>query len=281
MMFFPPNVELLLKLALEEDLGQGDVLGASLQDTLGDLQARFHIMPRQAGVLSGLNAVESLIRLGGFKVQLKPFLADGAVFDAYEPIAELHGTLLDVLALERSALNVLQQLSGVATLTHAFVQALQGTSTKVVHTRKTVGGWRFLQQQAVLHGGGGSHRYNLSHTAMLKDTLIQSVALPLNEITAKVRQRLAHTAKLEIECDQLAQVPLALEAKAEVILLDNMTLEEVQEAVRLIGGQAVVEVSGGITLANVKAYAQTGVDVISTSQITLAAPPIDLGLDAI
>ena len=130
-------------------------------------------------------------------------------------------------------------------------------------------------------GGGGSHRYNLSHTAMLKDTLIQSVALPLNEITAKVRQRLAHTAKLEIECDKLAQVPLALEAKAEVILLDNMTLEEVQEAVRLIGGQAVVEVSGGITLANVKAYAQTGVDVISTSQITLAAPPIDLGLDTI
>jgi nicotinate-nucleotide pyrophosphorylase (carboxylating) len=281
MAFYPPNVESLLKLALEEDLGQGDVLGESLQSCLGKARKRFQIVPRQACLVSGLKAVETLIRLGGFDVQLKPFCADGASLSAFTPIAELDGLLLDVLALERTALNVLQHLSGVATLTHAFVQAVEGTSTKIVHTRKTLGGWRFLQQQAVLHGGGNSHRYNLSHTAMLKDNLIQSLEMPLEAVTHLVRQRLPHTAKLEIECDTLEQIPLALKAQAQVILLDNMTLDDIQEAVTLIAGRAVVEVSGGITLANVKAYAQAGVDVISTSQITMAAPPIDIGLDTL
>ena len=281
MMFFSPNVELLLKLALEEDLGQGDVLGESLQDSLGDANRRFKIVPRQACVVSGLKAVEALIRLGGFDVQLKSLSVDGASLSALTPIAELEGKLLDVLALERTALNVLQHLSGIATLTHAFVQAVKGTPTKITHTRKTLAGWRFLQQQAVLHGGGFPHRYNLSHTAMLKDNLIQSLEMPLEAVTELVRQRLAHTAKLEIECDHLDQIPLALQAQADVILLDNMSLEDIQKAVALIAGQAVVEVSGGITLANVKAYAQTGVDVISTSQITLAAPPIDIGLDTV
>ncbi len=281
MAFYPLNVELLLKLALEEDLGQGDVLGESLQARLGNTRKRFQIVPRQACVVSGLKAVETLIRLGGFDVQFKPLSADGRRVLAFTPIAEMEGKLLDVLALERTALNVLQHLSGVATLTHAFVQAMEGTSTKVVHTRKTLGGWRFLQQQAVLDGGGSSHRYNLSHTAMLKDNLIQSLDVPLDEVTALVRQRLPHTAKLEIECDTLDQIPAALQAKADVILLDNMSLEDIQKAVALIAGQAIIEVSGGITLANVKAYAQAGVNIISTSQITMAAPPIDIGLDTL
>jgi nicotinate-nucleotide pyrophosphorylase (carboxylating) len=116
---------------------------------------------------------------------------------------------------------------------------------------------------------------------MLKDNLIQSLEMPLEAVTHLVRQRLPHTAKLEIECDTLEQIPLALKAQAQVILLDNMTLDDIQEAVTLIAGRAVVEVSGGITLANVKAYAQAGVDVISTSQITMAAPPIDIGLDTL
>ena len=154
MAFFPPNVQQLLKLALEEDLGQGDILGESLRSTLGKTSKSLHIVPRQACVLSGLRVVEELIRLGGFEVHLKPFHSEGTSLAAFTPIAALEGNLLDLLALERSALNFLQHLSGVATLTKAFVDAVEETPAKIVHTRKTLPGWRFLQQQAVLHGGG-------------------------------------------------------------------------------------------------------------------------------
>jgi nicotinate-nucleotide pyrophosphorylase (carboxylating) len=176
---------------------------------------------------------------------------------------------------------VLQRLCGVATHTHRFVQAVSGTGVRIAHTRKTTPGWRYLEQQAVLDGGGSPHRYNLSHTAMVKDNTLASLNASLSELCTALRERMPHTAMLEVECDTLEQIPVALDAGADVLLLDNMTPEQIKDAIHHINGRAIVEVSGGITLETLSQYALPGVDVISTSQITTAAPPVDIGLDAL
>ena len=281
-MFYPPNVRRLLALALEEDLGQGDVVGDALRRHAphqAQQHVQLHVVPRQSCVLSALELVSALIHVSGLSVEFHPLLASGEKCPAGSPMGYLTGRLVEVLALERTILNFLQHLCGVATITSHFVEAVSGTSTKITHTRKTLPAWRYLEQQAVLDGGGVPHRYNLSHTAMFKDNLLQTVRVTPQELSHWILKRLPHTAKLEMECDSLAQIPEALSAHAEVILLDNMTLDEIQSAVQIIAGRAVIEVSGGMTLNNVKAYAEAGADIISSSQITLGAPPIDIGLD--
>jgi nicotinate-nucleotide pyrophosphorylase (carboxylating) len=282
-MYLPLHIRQLLRLALEEDLGQGDVLGGALNQSFpqeAQRIVRLHVVPREACVISGIQAVQGLIEESGLPVRYLPLKSNGMPALAHETIATLEGSLVHVLALERCILNLLQHLCGVATHTQRFVQAVAGGSIRIAHTRKTTPGLRYLEQQAVLHGGGSPHRYNLSHTAMVKDNTLATVSVPLNELTAAIRQRMPHTAKLEIECDSLQQITPALEAGADVLLLDNMTPQEVTEAVTLINGRATVEVSGGITLDTIHHFAIKGVDVISTSQITTAAPPIDIGLDA-
>jgi nicotinate-nucleotide pyrophosphorylase (carboxylating) len=204
---------------------------------------------------------------------------DGQRMEAGGSIASLSGHLVHVLAVERSVLNLLQLLCGVATHTARFVDAVEGTGARVVHTRKTIPNMRMLQQQAVLDGGGYAHRYNLSHAAMFKDNLLHAAGLSFKELADLVRTRLPHTAKLEIECDHVEQVPLALEAGADVIMLDNMNLDEIRSATAIISGRAVVEVSGGITIENIRAYADAGANILSTSQVTMNAPAIDIGLD--
>jgi nicotinate-nucleotide pyrophosphorylase (carboxylating) len=283
--FVPAGTRTLLRLALDEDLGQGDVLGEALQRGLPDYASHtipFHIVPRKACIVSGHSAVLALIQESGFSIQYTPFINSGSTCAAYSPIAELSGPLSDILALERTLLNVLQRCCGIATHTRAYVEALEGTGVKLAHTRKTTPGWRWLEQQAVLDGGGAAHRYNLSHTAMVKDNLLASLpadALPV--LAQALRERLPHTARLEIECDTLEQIEPALATGAHVLLLDNMSPADVKTAVQMVQGRAVIEVSGGITLETIREKALPGVAVISTSQITLGAPPIDIGLDAV
>ena len=280
--FLPPSVIDTLRLSLEEDLGQGDVLGNALRryaPQTAEQSVTLVILPREACVVSGLGVIPHLIQLSGLPVTFTPSVLDGQSLPARESIGHLSGNLADVLALERLILNLLQMLCAVATQTARFVQAVEGSSVKITHTRKMLPAWRYLQQQAVLDGGGFLHRYNLGHSMMLKDNLLQSANLPIVELGRTLKRGLSHTATLEIECDSLSQILDALEAGADIILLDNMTLDEIQNAIHLIQKRAMIEVSGGITLENIRAYAELGVDIISTSQITVGVPPIDLGLD--
>jgi nicotinate-nucleotide pyrophosphorylase (carboxylating) len=281
-MFLPPSVIETLRLSLEEDLGQGDVLGNALRrytPQTAEQSVTLAILPREACVVSGLGVIPHVIQLSGLPVRFTPVAVNGQSLMAREAIGHLSGALADVLALERLILNLLQMLCAVATHTARFVKAVEGTGVKITHTRKMLPAWRYLQQQAVLDGGGFLHRYNLGHSMMLKDNLLQSAGLPTAELAKLLRRGLSHTATLEIECDSLSQISVALEAGADIILLDNMTLDEIQKAIHLIDKRAIVEVSGGITLENIRPYAELGADVLSTSQITVGVPPIDLGLD--
>jgi len=284
MMWNSPKIDQFLLDMLEEDLGQGDIIGEALLRYAPEQAGQWvelHVVPRESCVLSGMRAVERLVELSKLTIEWTPQAVDGQRVQAGTPIASINGHLAHVLAVERSALNLLQLLCGVATHTAKFVKTLEGTASRLVHTRKTIPNMRMLQQQAVLDGGGFAHRYNLSHAAMFKDNLLHAAGLSFKELAEIVRKRLPHTAKLEIECDHLEQVSLALDAGAEVIMLDNMNLDEIRRATSIINGRVVIEVSGGITLANIRAYAEAGADVISTSQITMNAPAIDIGLDAL
>ena len=279
-------VEPLLKQALQEDLGQGDPLGLALEQLQhqGLLHNQPHTLvlrPRQACVASGLQLGQWLCQLMGPALRFTPLVHNGQTVEAYSPMAQLEGPLTTLLQVERTLLNLLQHSCGVATHTRRFVQRVEGTGCNVVHTRKTLPLLRLIEQQAVLDGGGAPHRYNLGSSVMVKDNLLQSVGLPLPALLQAIRAKSPHTAKVEVEADTLEQVAQCVAAGADVILLDNMTLDEITQAIALIDGRAVVEVSGGITLENIRAYAELGVAVISTSQLTLAAPPVDLGLDTL
>jgi nicotinate-nucleotide pyrophosphorylase (carboxylating) len=285
-LLLPLQLDSLLKQALLEDLGQGDCVSEALAVLLTQ-QGRLHetvslaVRARQRCVVSGLSVVLPLCQLVDKAISVTLVMSEGQLIQQGETIAVLTGALPSLLRVERTVLNFLQHLCGVATYTHQFVQKLEGLPCRLAHTRKTTPGLRLLEQQAVMAGGGFSHRFNLGDAAMLKDNLLEASGVSMQVLALTVRRRLPHTAKLEIEADTLAQVQLALEAGADVILLDNMTLEELREAIALIDKKAIVEVSGGITLETVRAYAETGADVISTSQITLGAPPIDIGLDVV
>jgi nicotinate-nucleotide pyrophosphorylase (carboxylating) len=225
------------------------------------------------------------------QLELHWYVDNGEAFEKGKILAKLHGPVSSVLKVERTLLNFLQHLSGIATQTRKFADALLGTGVKISDTRKTTPGLRILEKKAVMDGGGSPHRFNLGSAAMLKDNHIAIIQQYLSSQTPSgvldtgkaildLRQRLPHTARLEVEVDRLDQIPAALEGKADIIMLDNFNPQAIAEAVEMIGQKALIEVSGGITLDNIKEYAQSGVYCISTSQITLGAPPLDLGLDS-
>lgn len=300
MQLHPIQLEPIAQLALIEDLGQG-CLTTDYHEAFQHRTTSCHLVAREPGVLAGVEIANTLLSLMNKQtnppeLELHWYLHNGEAFEKGKTLAKLHGPVASVLKLERTLLNFLQHLSGIATHTQKFVTALQGTGVKISDTRKTTPGLRILEKKAVLDGGGSPHRYNLGSAAMLKDNHIaliqqylssqylssQHAAAEFNTGKAilDLRQRLPHTARLEVEVDHLEQIPSALEGKADIIMLDNFKPHDISRAVEMIGQQALIEVSGGITLANIKDYAQAGVYCISTSQITLGAPPLDLGLDA-
>jgi nicotinate-nucleotide pyrophosphorylase (carboxylating) len=277
------QLEPLVKAALLEDLGQGDLttdalLGAAGEDPWGEAEIR----TRQAAVVSGLEAADLVFRLVDTRLQVQRLVVPGSPCQPGEVLATVSGPLSSILKAERTALNFLQHLSGIATETARYVQALAGTTTRVTDTRKTTPGLRLLEKKAVLDGGGSSHRYNLGSAVMLKDNHLSAFVegqRPLEEVVPALRKFLPHTTRIEVEVETLEQVQKAVEAQADIILLDNMGVELVQEAVALIANRAITEVSGGITLETLRSYAETGVDYISTSKITLGAPAVDIGMD--
>ncbi len=264
--------------ALAEDLGAlGDVTSAAAVPEAAELKAA--IVTRSRGRVAGLPLVRETLSQIDPAIALEVFAPDGADVGPLDVIARLHGPARSVLAAERTALNFLGHLCGVATLTAAYVAAAESAMARIVGTRKTTPGLRALEHYAIRAGGGGQHRASLSDAILIKDNHI-AAAGGLDAALLAVRGRAGHMLHVSVEVDTLQQLEIALRYTPDVILLDNFALKDLTKAVRLVGGRCVLEASGGVTLETVRAIAETGVDVISVGALTHSAPAMDLGLDA-
>ena len=260
--------------ALAEDLaGYGDLAGGVFA---GDGVAR--VMAREEGVLSGSEAFCATAELVDPALRTEFTVADGERFAAGAPLATLSGPLAGILAAERTGLNFLCRLSGVATLTAAYVAETSGTRARIAATRKTTPGLRALEKEAVVHGGGTPHRFGLFDGAMIKDNHV-AAAGGVAAAVDLVRSAAAHVHSVEVEVDTLEQLDEALAAGAAIVLLDNMDTTTVRTAVQRVAGRALVEVSGGVRLEHVRELAETGADIISVGALTTRAPWLDLALD--
>lgn len=269
-----------VRAALAEDVGTGDA--TTLATVSPDAQARAVIVAREPLVLSGLVFAEIAFKELSDTVAVERLVRDGGVATAGAVLARVSGNARAILTGERVALNYLQRLSGVATLTAQYVEAIKGTRAKILDTRKTTPGWRHFEKYAVRCGGGTNHRVGLYDMVLIKDNHLAALrgAMP-NPIAAAVQRARARyrDLKVEVEADTMQQVINAAEARADFILLDNMTPAQLREAVRIVGGRAKTEASGGVNLQTVRAIAETGVDFISVGAITHSARAVDIALD--
>lgn len=268
--------EPIVQRALLEDLGRGDV--TTLLTVPEGIETTGEILAGQPGVLAGMPVAQRVFHLLDPRVRLEPLVKEGQHFDTGMVLAEVHGEARALLMGERVALNFLQRLSGIATLTARFVEMVQGLPVRICDTRKTTPGLRYLERYAVRVAGGYNHRFALDDAVLIKDNHI-AVCGGISEAIQRVRRSLPHTMKIEVECATLAQVQEALDAGADILLLDNMPLDLLQEAVRLAKGRAFLEASGGVRLENVRQIAETGVEAISIGALTHSAPAIDIKLE--
>ncbi len=275
----PFIVETAVTNALNEDFGRvGDITSQSIISE--SAVARTVIASRQIGILAGLDLALMSFKKANDTLQFKQFIQDGEQINIGDKILEISGAALPILAAERVALNFLGHLSGIASLTHKFVEAISGNSARICCTRKTTPGLRVLEKYAVRVGGGVNHRFGLDDGILIKDNHI-AIAGSVRHALEQAHKKAGHMLPIEIEVDTLTQLNEALTAGAKIILLDNMSPEILSEAVKLIGNRATSEASGGVSLENVNAIAQTGVDYISVGQITHSSKCIDFGLDFI
>lgn len=266
--------------ALDEDAPWGDVTSEAAIPA--DARATAHLVSRVAGVFAGGLPLELAFARAEPGLRVERHLADGAALAPGTLIATINGSARGILSGERVALNLAQRLSGVATLTRAYVDAVTGTNVRIVDTRKTTPGLRILEKAAVRAGGAHNHRFSLSDAVMLKDNHLAVLAAQGLDLTAAirtVRSRIPHTTHLEVEVDRLEQLDAVIAAEPDTIMLDNFTLGDLRAGVALIAGRAIVEASGGVNLDTVRAIADTGVDVISVGALTHSAAALDLGLD--
>jgi nicotinate-nucleotide pyrophosphorylase (carboxylating) len=263
----------LLAAALAEDLP--DLTGTAV--FAAEDRTSAVLVAKHPGVLCGIPAFAAAFAFVDMRCETETIFRDAAPVAPGATIARVSGPTRAVLAAERTALNFATHLSGIATLTRRFVDAVAGTTCRVLDTRKTTPGWRALEKHAVRCGGGENHRMGLFDVAMLKDTHL-AAAGSLTAAVAKVRQRWGEAVPLVVECATLAQVEEALASKVEHIMLDNMDLALMREAVRLVAGRAKLEASGRVGLENVRAVAETGVDFVSVGALTHSAPALDLSL---
>ena len=276
----PPGLaEALARRALDADLGgRGDVTSlAVIPDTA---TARMRIAAREAGVLAGAEPAAAAFTLVSPEIALHWMRRDGDRLDAGAIIADIEGPARAVLTAERTALNFLGRMSGIATLTAAYADAVRGSGAVIAHTRKTTPGLRAIELQAVRAGGGASHRFGLDDAILIKDNHV-AVCGSVSEAVRRARAFAGHMTRVAVEIDRLDQLDEALAAEAESVLLDNFSLDDLAQAVRRTAGRATLEASGGVTLKTVRDIADTGVDVISVGGITHSAPNFDVGLDAV
>jgi nicotinate-nucleotide pyrophosphorylase (carboxylating) len=266
----------LIDLWLTEDIGCCDLTAQLMIDE--DAVGTFHMNAREPMVIAGIQVAARIFSRYDPRLQVTCLVKDGEKAEKGKRILTVSGPARSILTAERPALNIVQLLCGIATETARYKEALEGTSTRLIDTRKTTPGLRMLEKHAVTCGGGLNHRLGLDNGVMLKDNHI-AIAGSIVQAVERARKNLPVLTKIEVECDRLDQVSEAIEAKVDVIMLDNMSIADMTAAVKLIGGRAKVEASGGIGIDTIRDIALTGVDYISTSKITQAAPIVDIGLD--
>lgn len=269
-------VEDIVRSALLEDLQQGDITSAAVVDPQDE--GRAEIVTREEGIIGGLPVAAIAFRLSSPGSRLELLVQDGARVKPGVAVASVEGPLLSILGGERVALNFLQRVSGIATMTSRFVEKTGPYRARICDTRKTVPGLRLLDKYAVRLGGGVNHRFGLGDAVLLKDNHIVAAGGIL-EAVRRVRESLPLTAKVEVEVETLKQVDEALTAGVDIIMLDNMDPAEMRKAVEVIGGRAIVEASGGVKLDKVDVIAATGVDFISVGALTHSVPAFDLSLE--
>ncbi len=270
-------IDQAVKAALAEDLGlAGDITTDATVPR--DASATAVLAARERGVVSGLPLAQAAFHAFGDKVTFEAVAADGELISKGGVLARISGSARAILTGERVALNFLGRMSGIATLTRAYVNQVVGTSARIVDTRKTTPGLRAFEKYAVRCGGGHNHRTGLFDAILIKDNHIAAAGGPLAAMQA-ARDHAGHMVKLEIEVDTLEQLREILPLAPEAVLLDNMSTDELRKAVALAGGQTLLEASGGVGLDSVRAIAETGVDIISVGALTHSAPVLNLGLD--
>jgi len=260
--------------ALAEDLGDGDVTTEATVDA--DATGSAELVVRESGVVCGLAVAEAVFRAVDSELRFERLVEEGASVAAGTAVARVAGAERAILTGERTALNFLARLSGIATLTRRYVDAVEGTGAAILDTRKTTPGLRALEKHAVATGGGRNHRFGLDDGVLVKDNHLHAAG---SVASAVERLRAATPLPIEVECDTLEQVSEALAAGAEAILLDNMSPDQLRSAVALARGHARLEASGGVTLENVRAVAETGVDEISVGALTHSARSLDVSLE--
>jgi nicotinate-nucleotide pyrophosphorylase (carboxylating) len=274
-----PAVMRLIELAIEEDLGRGDA--TTLAVIPPGTKAAVHLVARQRLTVAGLEVAAAVFRRIDPSIAIDTHIPDGAEASPGARIAIYRGSAAALLAGERTALNFLQRLSGVATLARAFTAAAQGTSLRITDTRKTTPGFRLLEKYAVRLGGGRNHRFDLGSGVLIKDNHV-AIAGSVTEAVRRAKGRVPHSLNIEVEVDTLAQLDEALGAGVAIVLLDNFSAADLEKAmarVRTFQPRPLVEVSGGVTLARIPELARLGVDLVSVGALTHSAPAVDLALD--
>lgn len=275
------DVDRIVAAALAEDAPWGDITSQTLIPEGATAVAS--IMAREAGIFCGEQVIEAAMRLSDPRITVDFRVRDSDAFDDGAVLAVIEGPARPVLTAERVALNLAQRLSGIAAMTGQFVAAVEGTSARIVDTRKTTPGLRVLERHAVRCGGGFNHRFSLSDAVMAKDNhlavLTRGGTVDLTEALRTAKAQLPHTVHFEVEVDRLDQIEPVLDAGVDTIMLDNFPLADLTAGVRLVAGRALVEASGNVRLDTVTAIARTGVDIISSGALTHSVRALDLGLD--
>ncbi|MCR8965255.1 carboxylating nicotinate-nucleotide diphosphorylase [Brevibacillus halotolerans] len=261
---------------LFEDVGHEDI--TTMATIPADEKGTGILYAKKSGLIAGLDIAEQVFHTVDHELSFQRFVTEGSQVQKGNVIAEVTGSVQAILTGERLALNLLQRLSGIATRTQLFVKEISHTQARIVDTRKTTPGLRLLEKYAVRVGGGHNHRFALYDAVMIKDNHSKGAG-GIKEAVRKAREAIPHTMKIEVEAESLMQVQEALEAGADIIMLDNMSCDLMREAVQIISGKAIIEASGGVTLETVRAIAETGVDVISVGGLTHSVAALDISLD--
>ena len=277
---FPPDVYALIDAAVAEDQTFNDPTTQAVVPP--EIQGTGMLRAKAVGVLAGVDVAMAVFQRVDPTLEVRAILEDGAPLFPGDDIAVVRGSAAGILRAERIALNFMQRMSGIASDTSRYVQAVDGLKARIVDTRKTVPGHRYLDKYSVRMGGGYNHRLNLADGILIKDNHIQAHrfrAMGLKDVIDLALARASHTIKVEVEVETMDQVKVALEAGAHIIMLDNMSVPEMADAMKVIAGQAIVEASGGITYDTVRAVAETGVDLISIGGLTHSVDALDISLD--
>lgn len=267
----------LIAIAYSEDLGEiGDITTAAVIDPRHESSA--DLVSRQAGCIAGIDVAEACFLHVDTGLTVERHRADGDSVESGSVLATVSGSTASILTAERVALNLLGRLSGIATATRTYVDAVSGTGARISDTRKTTPGMRALEKYAVATGGGRNHRFGLYDAVLIKDNHIAS-AESIAEAVRAARASVGSSVTVEVEVDTIDQLAAVLATDADAVLLDNMGIDDLAACVELVGGRMLTEASGGVTLESVRAIAQTGVDVISVGWLTHSSPALDVGLD--